>query len=342
MKSIYFFIVSLLLLLASGCRQQEGPVHFEGKAQGTYYSITYYDEQNRNFQESIDSLLDDFDLTASLWVDNSLLRRVNENRDSIVNTYFYMLVEMSREIHDRTGGAFDCTVGKLVNAWGFGFEKKSEMSDKTIDSLLNYVGKQPEIVIDSNGTLIVRKACPESFIDFNAIAQGFSTDLVSYFLEKKGIENFLVDIGGEIIARGHKANGSPWIVGIEKPASNKYSSPEIELKIELSDMAVVTSGNYRKYYEKEGVRYSHTIDPTTGRPVEHTLLSVSVVDSTAWLADAMATAYMVMGLERSKQFIAEHPGIPGTKEVFFIYNENGEYKTYSTAAFNERVQKGKK
>ena len=300
-------------------------VRLRGEAQGTYYSIIYYDEAGRNFQESIDSLLDDFDQTASLWVEESLIRRVNENRDSVVNEEFATLVEISKEMHEYTGGAFDCTVGKLVNAWGFGFSKREEMSGTVVDSLLQYVGKQPEVVRDAAGMLILRKATPESTLDFNAIAQGYSTDKVSQFLESKGIENYLVDIGGEVYAKGCKPDGKAWTVGIERPAENRYSNPEVEMSIELRDKAVVTSGNYRKYYEKDGVRYSHTIDPSTGRPVEHSLLSVSVIDESAWRADALATAFMVMGLEKAKKFIKEHPE-DSMERVIFIYSEGEGYK----------------
>ena len=312
-------------MLGCHCGGGDGMVRLRGEAQGTYYSIIYYDEAGRDYQRAIDSLLDNFDQTASLWVEESMIRRVNENRDSVVNEDFAKLVEMSRAMHEYTDGAFDCTIGKLVNAWGFGFSKREEMSDAVVDSLLQYVGRQPEIVRDNDGTPIVRKASPESTLDFNAIAQGYSTDMVSQFLESKGIENYLVDIGGEVYAKGCKPDGKAWTVGIERPAENRYSSPEVETAIELRDKSVVTSGNYRKYYEKDGVRYSHTIDPLTGRPVEHSLLSVSVVDESAWRADALATAFMVMGLEKAKRFIEEHPE-DSMERVIFIYSEGEGYR----------------
>ena len=325
-KQIISISIALYAILFTSCHSGgDGMVRLRGEAQGTYYSIIYYDEAGRNFQESIDSLLDDFDQTASLWVEESLIRRVNENRDSVVNEEFATLVEISKEMHEYTGGAFDCTVGKLVNAWGFGFSKREEMSGTVVDSLLQYVGKQPEVVRDAAGMLILRKATPESTLDFNAIAQGYSTDKVSQFLESKGIENYLVDIGGEVYAKGCKPDGKAWTVGIERPAENRYSNPEVEMSIELRDKAVVTSGNYRKYYEKDGVRYSHTIDPSTGRPVEHSLLSVSVIDESAWRADALATAFMVMGLEKAKKFIKEHPE-DSMERVIFIYSEGEGYK----------------
>lgn len=337
MKRIILIFAAVCGLVFAACNGSGGdePVRLRGEAQGTYYSIIYYDEEGRNLKAAIDSLLDDFDLTASLWVENSMIRRINDNSDSVVNEDFARLVEMSSEMHEYSCGAFDCTVGKLVNAWGFGFSKREEMSEATVDSLLKYVGNQPSIVRENDGRIIVRKASPESTIDFNAIAQGYSTDMVSRFLESKGIDNYLVDIGGEVFAKGCKPDGKSWTVGIERPAENKYSAPEVETTISLRNMSVVTSGSYRKYYEKEGVRYSHTIDPVTGHPVEHSLLSVSVVDESAWRADALATAFMVMGVEKAKKFIAEHPDDPGVQAVFFIYSENGEYRTYATEGFEK-------
>lgn len=325
--------------IAVGCKGvgTEEPIKIEGRAQGSYYSITYYDDQHRDLKEQIDSLLNDFDQTASLWVDGSLIRRVNENSDSIVNETFATLVQLSAEMNGLTEGCFDCTVGKLVNAWGFGFSKKQELSDSLIEALLQYVGQQPTIIHDSIGRRIIRKPFPETTIDFNAIAQGYATDMVSRYLESQGIDSYIVDIGGEVYAKGEKNDGTAWRVGIERPAENKYSQRQIETAIELKDMAVVTSGNYRKYYEKEGVRYSHTIDPTNGRPVEHTLLSVTVVDTAAWRADALATAFMVMGLDRAKEFINGHCHDSGVQAVLFIYNDEEGYKSFATEGF-ERLK----
>lgn len=331
--------LGLLSLTGSSCHQSSEPFRLMGEAQGSYYSITYYDEQHRDLQQAIDSLLTEFDQTASLWVENSLLRRINCNNDSIVNDLFADLLGKSNYINRITEGCFDCSIGKLVKAWGFGFEKRAEMSQHLIDSLQQYCGQEVTLRTNEEGDLVVCKPSPETEIDFNAIAQGYSVDMVGQFLERKGIHNYIIDIGGEVLARGCKADGSNWSVGIERPATDRYSAREIETVISLNNLAVVTSGNYRKYYEKDGIRYSHTIDPATGRPVEHTLLSVSVVDSTAWRADALATAFMVMGLERSLSFLESHRDEIGTDAVFFIYNENGKYKTYSTPAFADLEKK---
>ncbi len=163
--------------------------------------------------------------------------------------------------------------------------------------------------------------------------------MVGDFLLQQGIRNFLVDIGGEVLTRGNKPDGRLWTIGIERPAENMYSAPEVEQAVTLRDKGLVTSGNYRKYYEEDGVRYAHTIHPATGRPVRHSLLSVTVIDNTARRADALATAFMVMGLEESLQFIRSHPDDAGVQTVFFIYDSCGTYRTYATPALREHFAK---
>lgn len=333
-------LVACLAVFAA-CQRGGGAVtKLNGQAQGTYYRVLYCDPQHRNLQPSIDSLLDDFDRTASLWVDSSLLRQVNENRTVWVNDYFADMFSKSVETSRYTQGCFDCTVGKLVNAWGFGFKKRETLSDEAVDSLRQYTGSEKvRLVCDSTtqGNWRVEKQFPETEIDFNAIAQGYSVDLLARFFDERGIENYLIDVGGEVIARGQKPDGKPWSVGIERPAAGRYDSPEVQTVIALRNRSVVTSGNYRKYYEQGGVKYSHTIDPSTGRPVTHSLLSVSVIDSTAWRADAMATAFMVMGLERALQFIREHPEDDGVQAAYFIYDDGGNFATYATEAFEKMI-----
>ena len=236
-------------------------------------------------------------------------------------------------MHEYTNGAFDCRIGQLVATWGFSFKHNEDPSQKQIDSLL--ACSRASIHLEKNNEkIILKKDNPQTWIDFNAIAQGYSTDLIASWLAEQGIKNYLVDIGGEVIAHGNKPNGDSWKVGVERPATDKYSAPEIENIIQLNNQSVVTSGNYRKYLEKDGVRYSHTIDPNTGYPVKHSLLSASVIDSTSWRADALATAFMVMGLDKSLEFINTHPY---PTAAFFIYDSNGVYKTYATTEFQKLI-----
>lgn len=332
------FLVIMLCasFMAAGCHHLE-PVRINGEAQGTYYSVLYYDYVHHQpivFQPQIDSLLDAFDQTASLWVDSSLLRRVNDNRTDTLNSLLASLLHYSLIINRYTDGAFDCRVGRLVQKWGFSFRERSEPDSMELDSLLCIA--RGAVAIDTiGGILLLRKQFGTTELDFNAIAQGYASDLVARFLESQGIHDYLVDIGGEVIAHGSKADGSPWKVGVERPAADRYCAPVVQTAIPLRDCSVVTSGSYRKYYERDGVKYSHTIDPVTGRPVSHSLLSVSVVEDKCWLADAMATAYMVMGLDRARQFIATHPDGPGTDAVFFIYDSCGSMKSYATPGWEK-------
>jgi thiamine biosynthesis lipoprotein len=324
------FIVLLIFIYACGNQTRVEPVRLAGEAQGTYYSVIYYDSLQRNFQPQIDSLLTAFDQSVSLWVPGSVLSRVNRNEEVVPDKYFIDNFNLSMQVAKETDGAFDPTVGSLVRAWGFGFDASRKVDSRIVDSILQFTGYH-RVRIDS-GKLV--KNDERTTIDFNAIAQGYSVDLVGTFLEARGIENYLVDIGGEVKARGVKPDGSFWKIGIEKPARQKNDERELKEIIVLKNKSVATSGSYRKFYEKDGVRYSHTIDPKTGYPVQHSLLSVSVVADNTALADAYATSFMVMGLERSKQFLRLHPEL----DAFFIYaDDQGNYRTYATEGFKKYV-----
>jgi len=321
------------LVLSFGCNRPEtlGKIHLVGKAQGTYYAVTYYTSDKKNYQPSIDSLLKDFDQTASLWVKNSMVNKVNNNEDVIVNDAFLELFMISQEVSEVTDGYFDITVGPLVNAWGFGADNKPAIGQGTVDSLLPLVNFRNVRI----RTRKVIKADPGIKIDFNAVAQGYSVDLVSSFLESRGIGNYLVDIGGEVYAHGTKPGMKRWRIGIEKPSDFQFSSREISAEIPITDLAVATSGNYRKYYEQDGIRYSHTIDPKTGYPVRHSLLSVTVVAERCAYADAYATAIMSMGLEDAVLFIKEKQI---DLEVYFIYSDqDGVFKTYMTEGLKKSL-----
>jgi thiamine biosynthesis lipoprotein len=336
----HLFTLSLAALLFAACGNKVGqPIRLQGETQGSYYSIIYYDSLQRNFQPQIDSLLHDFDLTANLWVDSSIIRRINRNEDTLISEMFRDILLKSLEINRYTHGAFNCKIGTLVNLYGFGFENRQDVSNNEIDSILAFIRQDSTIITptDHQGVYALRKL-PQIEYDFNAIAQGYTSDLIAQMFDRLGLESYLVDIGGEVIAKGTKPNGDNWTVGIERPAETKYSTQQIETAILLNNQSVVTSGNYRKYYEKDGVRYSHTIDPATGHPVSHSLLSVSVVSKESWYADAMATAFMVMGLEKSLQFIEQHPDDPDIQAVYFIYDEHGEYKTFATPKFQEIIK----
>jgi len=327
-----YILFSFILLLTISCSKQQEPVKFSGETQGTYYSIIYYDGRQRDFQHEVDSILHDFDISVSLWVPNSIISRINRNEPDVKpDKYFIDNFNLSEEVADRTNGAFDLTVGALVRAWGFGFDEKKHENDQIVDSILQFTGYKK--VHLENGKVV--KDDERTTFDFNAIAQGYSVDVIGNFLYSKGVHNYLVDIGGEVKGKGHKPDGSYWRVGIEKPAQHKDDPRDLKAVIELKNRSVATSGNYRKFYIENGIRYSHTIDPKTGRPVQHSLLSASVMADSTAVADAYATSFMVMGLEKSITFLKDNKDL----EAFFIYSdENGNYQIYVTDGFKSFIR----
>ncbi|MCH7859882.1 MAG: FAD:protein FMN transferase [Candidatus Marinimicrobia bacterium] len=233
---------------------------------------------------------------------------------------------------ERTDGAFDPTVAPLVNAWGFGFtEGASDVDSAMIDSILNYVNYK--LVRLENHKIAKDK--PGVMLDFNAIAQGYTVDVLADFLESKGIDNYLIELGGELKARGKNQDEKWWKIGIDKPVEN-INEREIEAVIELKNKALATSGSYRKFYVKDGIKYSHTIDPKTGYPVNHSLLSATVLANDCMTADAYATAFMVIGIEKANAFLKENKDLD--LDVYFIYStEEGLWKTYYSKDLEEVI-----
>jgi len=328
-----FLHICILSFVLTACTNQQKDilVKFTGETQGTYYAVTYFEKEGRNFQVDIDSLLHAFDLSVSMWVPQSVISRINRNEPNIdADEHFLANYYLSKQVFEKTDGAFDPTVAPLVNAWGFGFTDRIHVDEKVVDSLLPLIGFEN---VEIDGHKVIKKDVRIQF-DFNAVAQGYSVDLVGKFLESKGVEAYLVDIGGEVFAKGHKPDGSLWKVGIEKPKDNASYGEGLQAIVELEDKALATSGNYRKFYEENGVRYSHTIDPKTGYPVKHSLLSVSVLACDCGTADAFATAFMVQGVEKSKITLQNNPGL----EAYFIFSdENGGLKTYITTGFSSII-----
>jgi len=327
----WFFIIGTFLHFSCNHNPQLQQVKFQGETQGTYYVVTYYEAEGKIYQEDIESLLKDFDNTASMWVENSIISKINRNNEQVrTNSDFNFLFDLSKKIHVKSNGAFDPTIGPLVNAWGFGFTDRMKVDQYVVDSLLPLIGFE-KVKLENN---TITKVDPRIQFDFNAIAQGYSVDLVAKLLEDKGVENYLIDIGGEVLGKGSKPNNEPWKVGIEKPSDNATYGQGLKAIVKLNNKALATSGNYRKFYEKDGIRYSHTLDPKTGYPVQHSLLSVSVLANDCARADAFATSCMVSGLEKSKDLINSIPEM----EAYFIYSdENGDLKTYFTKGFEKII-----
>ena len=302
------------------CAKQPQKIKYEGITQGSYFSITYYDEEGRSFEHEIDSIFREVDNAVSLWNENSIIRKVNRNENVVVNQIFKDNFEWARKASEFSDGAFDATIGPLVSAWGFHYKKELEMTPEMVDSIKQLVDYHKIDIVDDR----VIKANPNMTLDFNAVAQGYTTDLIGKFLETKGIGNYLVDVGGEIFAKGTKPNGEMWTIGIEKPVENYDSERSVQIKINLKDKGIVTSGNYRKYIEKNGVRYSHSIDPKTGYPVEQNLLSATVIADNASWADCLATICMLVGKEKASKLLETQDGI----EAYFIFvDDYGKLRT---------------
>ena len=328
MKRIAFFI-GFLALLAS-CNQGPQKMVLQGEAQGSYYAITYFDEQGRNFQQEIDSIFHAVDVSVNLWVDMSVISKVNRNEEVKLDSIFVDNFRIAQEAANLSDGYFDPTISPIVAAWGFSYKHGDTITPQLIDSLKQLVDYR-NISIEEGKVV---KANPAMTLDFNAIAQGYTSDLIASFLDSRGIKNYLVDTGGEIMARGEKPNGQPWIVGIEKPADNWDSEQVVHTRIALRDKGLVTSGSTRKYVERNGKGYSHCIDPKTGYPVEHNVLSVTVLAENSVWADALASICMVMGLEKSLPLIESMDGV----EAYYIYvNEQNALETFATDGFAKLV-----
>lgn len=326
MKHNKHYFLLILLFSIYGFAQKELML-VEGFAQGTTYHITYLDANERFFKNEIDSILHNFDLSLSTYNPSSIISKINTNQKNVkLDNYFITCFNKAKEVYKNTNGAFDPTVFPLVNAWGFGPGKKEKIEQKKIDSILKFVGLN---LIKLKRNKIVKKD-PRVCLDFNAFAQGYSVDVISYFLNSKGINSYIVEIGGEVFAKGKMTDGTNWNIAIEKPIDNKAAENPALLSINLDGLAIATSGNYRKYFIENGMKYSHHIDPKTGYPAKNNLLSVSVISKKCIVSDANATGILVMGLEKAKKFLRKHSEL----EALLIYSdEEGNYQFYETPKF---------
>ena len=330
MKCIFLLALSLLFY---GCGRDSYAIRIAGEAQGTTYQVTYFSEDNVNYQAAVDSILQTIDLSLSTYVPTSIISRINRNDSTVrLDTYFTEVFKASMEVSKTTGGLFDVTVAPLVNAYGFGFTAKAAVDSFMIDSLLNLVGYRK---IRLEGDQFVKEK-PGIMIDFNAIAQGYTVDVLAAFLDKRNIGSYLIELGGEVKAKGKKMNNEYWKVGIDVPNEMPDNERKLHAVVKLNNRSLATSGNYRKFYVENGKKYAHIIDPRTGYPANSNLLSVSVIAGDCITADAYATAFMVMGIERSKQFLTTNPDLG--LQVYFIYDEEGRLKTYTSPSLQQSIE----
>jgi FAD:protein FMN transferase len=331
-KLLFTFLISVFLI-SCGSNQQRKFLYLEGFTQGTSYHIAYNSPDSINYHAQIRIIFEEIDYSMSTYNPKSVISRINRNESGVVaDDYFVSVFERARDISARTGGAFDITVAPLVNAWGFGFKEMENVTPHLIDSLLQFVGW--EKVRLENRQII--KDYPEIMIDMNAIAKGYTVDVVAEFFDDKGVTDYMIEIGGEIRLKGTNRNNQLWRIGIDKPVDNPADiSRELEEVLNLSGKSIATSGNYRRYYEKDGQRFAHTIDPLSGYPVQHNLLSATVIARTCMEADAFATAFMVMGLEKSMEMAKNSDEL----EAYFIYDLGGLTAIAYTEGIEEMISR---
>ena len=297
---------------------------------GTMYSITY--EHDESLKLDIDNELKRFDASLSMFNENSVISRINRNEDVTADSLFSKVFKAAMDVSAITDGCFDITVAPLVNAWGFGFTEETAPSESKVDSILQIVGWQ-KVQLTAEGKVV--KQDPRIMLDCSAIAKGYAVDIIADLLKRKGIKNYMVDIGGEVDVAGVNYSGGLWRIGINKPDDDPESrNQDLQTILEITNKGIATSGNYRNFYYKDGMKYAHTIDPKTGHPVQHSILSSTVIANECMIADAFATSFMVMGLERAKDLLAKNKNI----EAYFIYSdENGNYQTFMTEGMKKYV-----
>lgn len=325
------FVVVVLAVVAIAVRKQNVAYqHDSGFVFGTTYNITY--QSNENLKSEIEKTLAEVDNSLSPFNEKSVITHVNKNETVTLDDHFTTVFRLSSEIYKDTEGAFDITVAPLVNAWGFGFKNGITPDRHAIDSLMQFVGFDKVKLQD--GKII--KTDDRLMLDCSAIAKGYGVDAVVRLLKSKGIDNYMVEIGGEIVASGENPKGAPWRIGVSKPDDDSVSvSNEIQGIINISNRAMATSGNYRNFYYKGGKKYAHTIDPKTGCPVQHSILSATVVSDECAKADAYATAFMVMGLDKAKAVLARHKDLM----AYFIYSDDkGNNKVWYSPSLKANLE----
>lgn len=285
--------------------------HDEGMIFGTIYHVTYQSDQS--LKENIENVLQQVDGEFSMFNDTSTVSRLNRGEHPVLSAMYQKVAAKAAEVKQETDGAFDVTVAPLVNAWGFGFKHEQMPTRRQVDSLLKIRNQ----------------------LDYSAIAKGYGSDVVARLLQKKGVQNFMVEIGGEVVTKGISEKRLPWRIGVTKPVDDSLTvQGELQTILNVTDRAMATSGNYRNFYYKGGRKFAHTIDPKTGYPVQHSLLSATVLAADCATADAYATAFMVLGIERAKAVLERHPELM----AYFIYSdERGQNAVWYSPSLRDKI-----
>ena len=316
-KKLLWQVPFLLLLIAGTVfviRQQHAMPyqHHQGFVFGTGYNVSY--QADENLQPAIEAELAKVDGEFSMFNDSSTVSRMNRGEHPQPSPMFTEVYELAQTVSKETDGAFDITVAPLVNAWGFGFKHEQLPTRKQVDSLL-----------------LVRNQ-----FDFAAIAKGYGCDVIARLMQQRGIQNYMIEIGGEVITKGISPSRVPWRIGVVKPTEDSLGTGgELLATLNLSDCSMATSGNYRNFYYKDGKKYAHTIDPHTGYPVQHSLLSATVLAPNCATADAYATSFMVMGLDKARELLSRHTELM----AYFIYtDEQGQLAVWYSPALKDKIQ----
>lgn len=307
MRRLLFIACSLLLLVSCAQKEYRQNTNF---VFGTIYNITY--QSDKDLQQEIEAELMKVDGEFSMFNPQSTVARINSGDSTVERSeMFNEIYQLAQTVSKETDGAFDITVAPLVNAWGFGFKHEQLPTPEQVDSLLQLRNQ----------------------MDFSAIAKGYGCDVVARLLESHGIHNYMVEIGGEVVVSGKNAKGDDWHIGITKPTEDSLNvEGEMQTVLSITDHAMATSGNYRNFYYQGGRKYAHTIDPRTGYPVQHSLLSATVLAENCATADAYATSFMVLGVEGAKAVLARHPELM----AYLIYtNEKGQLATWASPALSD-------
>jgi FAD:protein FMN transferase len=334
MNNRVLLILLIIFSLSSSCKEKKAVImNFSGFTQGSTYSIVYDNNININpveLKSRVEKILHNFDMSLSNYMDSSLISRLNRNEDVVPDTFFTEIFKKSVQISKMTNGAFDISIGPLVKAWGFGPDARKNFSESKRDSLMKLVGMDKVSI--KNGRLI--KSNPGIYLDVNAIAPGFSVDIICRFFDDLGIKNYLVEIGGELKGKGTKA-GAQWRIGIDKPEDNNMTPGKtLQAIIKIGNKAVATSGNYRKFYIENGIKYAHHIDPKTGYPTKNNLLSATIMADECAIADGIGTACMVMGTEKAIDFIDKNPQF----SAYFVYSDDsGNFKTWFSESLKDNL-----
>ena len=322
-----FLIIGTILIIK---HQHNMPYqHNRGQIFGTFYSITY--QCDNDLQKEIEAELKKVDQALSMFNKESIISKINRNEKVELNEMFLQVFTLAQKVSQDTDGAFDITVAPLVNAWGFGFKTGDQPSVTSIDSLMSTVGYNK---ISLKGRQVFKEN-KNTMLDCSAIAKGYGSDVVAAFLKKRGIENFMVEIGGEVVTQGISEKRVPWRIGVTKPTEDSLSiGDELQTVLNVTNKAMATSGNYRNFYYKDGKKYAHTIDPKTGYPVQHSLLSATVLANNCATADAYATSFMVMGIEKAKAVLERHPELM----AYFIYSDKkGELAVWYSPSMKDKI-----